>query len=310
MQALAVKPDGKQFAAAAGKSIKIWDLATGQAVKELQGHAGDVQSIAWRGDGGGLATGDKAHTIRLWKGDLTPGSRRSNHPAEAVLGLAYLPNNQQLVSAGSDGLARLWQLPVGRAANDRRQGAGRGIRALARRDQARDRRRRQGRPDLEPGRRQVDQGDLRRCSRSSRLRSSKMGRRSRRHSPTRACGSTRRRDGKEVKKIEALPAPITALAFRGDGGQLAVAGEDNMIRVINAADGKTIKELKGHQGRIHAPGLFTQGRQPAGLGLGRQDGQALGRQSGEDRPRFQRARRCRAQPERQPRRCQARHRLG
>ena len=33
-------------------------------------------------------------------------------PADTVLGLAYLPNNQQLVSAGSDGLARLWQLPV------------------------------------------------------------------------------------------------------------------------------------------------------------------------------------------------------
>ncbi len=30
-QALAVKPDGKQFAAASGKSIKVWDLATGAA---------------------------------------------------------------------------------------------------------------------------------------------------------------------------------------------------------------------------------------------------------------------------------------
>ena len=29
-------------------------------------------SAAWRGDGGQLATADKAHTIRLWKGDLTP----------------------------------------------------------------------------------------------------------------------------------------------------------------------------------------------------------------------------------------------
>ena len=33
-------------------------------------------------------------------------------PADTVLGLAYTPNNQQLVSAGSDGLTRLWQLPV------------------------------------------------------------------------------------------------------------------------------------------------------------------------------------------------------
>ena len=33
-------------------------------------------------------------------------------------------------------------------------------------------------------------------------------------------------DGKELKKIESLPAAISAIAFRGDGGQLAIAGDD------------------------------------------------------------------------------------
>ena len=37
-------------------------------------------------------------------------------------------------------------------------------------------------------------------------------------------------DGKEVKKIESLPALISAIAFRGDGGQLAIAGDNNTIR--------------------------------------------------------------------------------
>ena len=55
-----------------------------------------------------------------------------------------------------------------------------------------------------------------------------------------------------MKKIDGLPAAISAIAFRGDSGQLAVAGEDNTIRVINPADAKTIKELKGHQGKIGA----------------------------------------------------------
>ena len=111
VQALAVKPDGKLVAAAAGRSVKIWDLATGQTIKEVQGHDGDVQSVAWRGDGGGLATGDKAHGIRLWKADLNHEATIES-PGEGVLALAYLPNNQQLASAGSDGLGRLWQLPA------------------------------------------------------------------------------------------------------------------------------------------------------------------------------------------------------
>src|SRR5215468_3286282 len=39
-EALAVKADGKQFAGGAGRSVKIWDLATGMAVKDLEGHTG------------------------------------------------------------------------------------------------------------------------------------------------------------------------------------------------------------------------------------------------------------------------------
>ena len=109
--ALAVKPDGKQFAAAAGKSIKVWDVATGAVVKDLTGHSGDVLAQSWRGDGSQLATGDKAHTIRFWKSDLSPDGV-IEIPNESVLSLVYLPNNQQLVSAGSDGIARLWQLPA------------------------------------------------------------------------------------------------------------------------------------------------------------------------------------------------------
>ena len=129
IQALAVKPDGKLAAAASGKSIKIWDLATGQAVKELGGHTGDVQATAWRGDGAGLATGDKANSIRVWKADLSPEAT-IEAPSEAVLALAYLPGKEQIVSAGSDAMGRLWQLPVERSPIDRCQVHCQSVRAL------------------------------------------------------------------------------------------------------------------------------------------------------------------------------------
>ncbi len=58
--ALAVKPDGKQAAAATAKSVKLWDLAAGTPVKDLEGHAAEVESAAWRLDGGQIASGDKA----------------------------------------------------------------------------------------------------------------------------------------------------------------------------------------------------------------------------------------------------------
>ena len=57
-------------------------------------------------------------------------------------------------------------------------------------------------------------------------------------------------DGKEIRKVGPLPASITALCFRNDAGQLAVAGDDKVIRVLAAGDGKTVKEIKGHGDRI------------------------------------------------------------
>src|SRR5262249_52063419 len=98
VEALAVKADGKQFAAGAGRSIKIWDTAKGAAVRDLAGHRGEVTSACWRGDGSQLATGDKAGAIRLWTGGLAPDGTIET-PADSVLGLAYLPDNQRLVSA-------------------------------------------------------------------------------------------------------------------------------------------------------------------------------------------------------------------
>ena len=51
--------------------------------------------------------------------------------------------------------------------------------------------------------------------------------------------------------------------FRSDAAQFAVAGEDKLIRVLAAGDGKTIKELKGHGDRI------------ASLSFAQQDGNQL-----------------------------------
>ena len=62
-----------------------------------------------------LAAGDRSHTIRLWKDNFTPDGLIET-PADAVLGLAYIPGKPLLVSAGSDGIARLWQLPVAKPA--------------------------------------------------------------------------------------------------------------------------------------------------------------------------------------------------
>ncbi|MGZ3387410.1 MAG: WD40 repeat domain-containing protein, partial [Isosphaeraceae bacterium] len=124
MAALAVKPDGKEAAVAAGRSVRIWHLAKSATIKELEGFASEVSSVAWRQDGAQIAAGDRSHTIRLWKGDFTPDGLIET-PADAVLGLAYVPGKPMLVSAGSDGIPRLWQLPVAKPRRIDSKGAAR-----------------------------------------------------------------------------------------------------------------------------------------------------------------------------------------
>ena len=120
MTGIAVRPDGKRAAVAAGKSVRIWDLGKSTSIKELQGFTGEVTSVAWRQDGTQIAAGEKSHTIRFWKGDFTTDGLIET-PGEVVLGLAYIPGKPMLVSAGSGGIARIWQLPVAEAQTHRSQ---------------------------------------------------------------------------------------------------------------------------------------------------------------------------------------------
>ena len=63
---LVFSPDSRELAAADGKTVRIWNVDSGQ-VKVLSGHAQDVSQIAWSPDGKriySIATAEKA--IRVW----------------------------------------------------------------------------------------------------------------------------------------------------------------------------------------------------------------------------------------------------
>jgi WD40 repeat protein len=66
LQAVVFSPDRKTLAAAgrAGR-IRIWDVATGQAIRDLDGGRW-VRALAYTGDGSALASGGAGRTIRLW----------------------------------------------------------------------------------------------------------------------------------------------------------------------------------------------------------------------------------------------------
>jgi WD40 repeat protein len=98
--------DRERIALLDGKSIRIWNIETGEC-KILKGHEEDVSVLKALPDGL-LASGSADGTIRIWDDRLRKSIVLKGHE-ENVISLDLLPDNR-LVSGGKDGIIRIWDL--------------------------------------------------------------------------------------------------------------------------------------------------------------------------------------------------------
>ncbi|KAL3461004.1 WD40-repeat-containing domain protein [Aspergillus heterothallicus] len=103
------------------KSLRLWELSTGQTTRTFVGHTNDVLSVSFSADNRQIVSGSRDRTIKLWNtlGDCKFTITDKGH-SEWVSCVRFSPNPQNpvIVSAGWDKLVKVWELASCRLQTD------------------------------------------------------------------------------------------------------------------------------------------------------------------------------------------------
>jgi WD40 repeat protein len=246
--ALALHPAGTHIAIGQAEgSVQVLRTDGSGAPLYLDGHEYRVTSLAFSPDGRLLCSTSTDGSGALW-GFAAPGHRAtlSGHRGD-VNHAAFVRDGDVLATAGGDGVVRIWDLQRRALDTPTRLAPGETLpasflRCLWREDQ-------KDAAELRGPARVVEHPATRRVARAD------------------AAGTVVvTSQGKPLGTLPSEGGPVTALAFRPDGGQLAVARQDRRIRLWSLSGGG-VTVLSGHPLECHSLAYSPDGRLLAAASL-------------------------------------------
>jgi WD40 repeat protein/beta-lactamase regulating signal transducer with metallopeptidase domain len=113
VRALAFSPDGKQIAAAAGSTVRLWDVASGKEVHLSEGHWRPPSAIVLSPDGKAVVSWGPDRMVRRWDGVNGKSLGAFAAPRETTLAV-FSPDGRVVALANTDNTVRLHETATGK----------------------------------------------------------------------------------------------------------------------------------------------------------------------------------------------------
>ena len=116
-------PDGRRVVSGStDKTLKVWDVATGECVATLEGHSNSIYCVAIFSDGRRIISGSGDGNLKLW--GVAPVSVDLSKPAKLrgklnghsgnVYCVAISPDGRRNVSGSHDKTLKVWDVATGK----------------------------------------------------------------------------------------------------------------------------------------------------------------------------------------------------
>src|SRR5688500_336330 len=100
---ISMHPQNESFAAVGSDGlVYVWEFPSGELLATLEGHTGEILTVAYNPDGTSILTGGVDHTLRLWDSTSLIKIRVYEVYTGAIIKVAFKIDGSRFVSSSGD----------------------------------------------------------------------------------------------------------------------------------------------------------------------------------------------------------------
>jgi WD40 repeat protein len=227
LNGLALSPDGERIVTASGRMVKVWSAASGRQLHALEGHKGDVLSVAISADGKRIVSGSLDSTVKVWSTDTGLELLNLKGHTQPVHGVAISPDGKHIVSGSADGTVRVWGSQKGLATHTLKGHKG-AVKSVA----------------FHPEGKQIVSGGADGTVKVWNAQS-----------------------GVELRTLKGHTRAVRGVTVCPDGARIVSASEDGTLKVWSARTGQELLSLRGHTREVTGVAISPNGRSIVSVSL-------------------------------------------